>query len=135
MSPNIAPPTTAPTISGKAILVLSAIPIAIGTIAAIVPIDVPKDIAINDDIINIPATNIFLGNIVNPKFTVDSTAPIFLATSAKAPANIKIKHIKIILLFPAPLQNISMFFSSPLFLFMNIPTRTAIIPGTKTDTE
>ncbi len=132
MSPNIAPPTTAPTTKAIGIPVLAAIPVAIGTNATIVPMDVPIDIAIKHAIIKTPATSMLLGKNVSPKLTVDSTAPIVLATSAKAPANINIRHIKMMFGSPAPLQNTSNFLSSDTFLFINNATNAANKNGTVT---
>ena len=75
-----------------------------------------------------------LGSIDKPKFTVESTAPIAFATSAKAPANININIIKIISVFPAPLQNISTFSSNFTFLFITRATNVAAKNGTIIET-
>ena len=80
LSPNIAPLTIAPTDKAVSIPVFEAIPTAIGTNATIVPIDVPMDKAIKHPMTNIPGINKLLGSSESPKFTVESTAPISLAT-------------------------------------------------------
>ena len=80
LSPNIAPPTTTPQISGKLIPVSFAIPTAIGVKADTVPIEVPIAKLKIQPIINKPGSNIFNGRSVRPKFTIDFTAPIASAT-------------------------------------------------------
>ena len=75
-----------------------------------------------------------LGSIDKPKFTVESTAPMLFATCAKAPASININTIKIILLLPAPLQNISILSSNFTFLFIIKATKVAAKNGTITET-
>ena len=134
LSPNIAPQTTDATATAVSIPVFSATPTAIGTNATIVPIDVPTDNDIKQAITNIPAIIILLGSIDKPKFTVESTAPIDFATCAKAPASMNINTIKIILLFPAPLKNISIFSSNFTFLFIINATNVAAKNGTITET-
>ena len=134
LSPNIAPLTTAAVDKATPTPVLSAIPTAIGTNATIVPTEVPTEIAIKHAITNNPAIKRFLGKIEMPRFTVDSTAPISLATCTKAPANINIIIINITLLSPAPLQNVSNFSLKLLFLFITKALIAAMENGIITDT-
>ena len=72
-----------------------------------VPTEVPTEIEIKQAARKIPAASRLPGRIDIARFTVASTAPIALAVWAKAPANIKIRTISIILLLAAPRQNCS----------------------------
>ncbi|MPM97938.1 hypothetical protein SDC9_145118 [bioreactor metagenome] len=85
-------------------------------------------------IINIPGIKRLLGSKESPKLTVESTAPISFATFAKAPANINIITISKILVFPAPLQNISTFSSNFTFLFIINAVKAAARKGISIDT-
>ena len=67
-------------------LAVYATPIAIGAIAATVPIEVPMAVEIKQDIKNTPGTKNTLGIKVNPRFTTDSTPPIALAAPWNPPA-------------------------------------------------
>ncbi|MPN50846.1 hypothetical protein SDC9_198485 [bioreactor metagenome] len=109
LSPNIAPPTTAPKTKATGIPVFEATATPIGPIAAMVPTDVPIDIDIKHPITNNPVINKLAGIIDKPKFTTESAPPIAFDTPLKAPANENIISIKIISLFPPPLQNTSIF--------------------------
>ena len=75
LSPNIAPPTTAPTQRGRDRSLTSVSPKAIGVIAAMVPIDVPIAVAINAVITNRPGRTSCAGIKLRPKLTVASTPP------------------------------------------------------------
>ena len=76
LSPNIAPPMTIPTASGVGIPILLAKPIPIGTMAVIVPIEVPIEKDIKQEIINSPGNKKAVGTKRNAQFTVASRAPI-----------------------------------------------------------
>jgi len=91
-------------------LAVYATPIAIGAIAATVPIEVPIAVEIKQDIKNTPGTKNTLGIKVNPRFTTDSTPPIALAAPWNPPAKRYIKPIKITPGFPAFSEKISIFF-------------------------
>ena len=107
LSPNIAPPITAAIATAEEISAFSAIPIAIGPIAAIVPIDVPIAVAIKADIAKIPANINCKGQRLNPRLTVASTPPMALAVPANAPDKRKIKLINVTPGSPAFLAKIS----------------------------
>ena len=131
LSPNIAPPTTAPKTKATGIPVFDAIATPIGPMAAIVPTDVPIDIDIKHPITNKPVTNKLAGTIDNPKETTASAPPIAFATPLKAPANKNINNINIISLFPPPLQNTSNFVLKSTFLLNKNATAVDIIKATK----
>ena len=59
-----------------------------GPTAAMVPTDVPVDMDIKHEIINMPAVMNCGGIMDRAKFTVDSTPPIAPDTSENAPARI-----------------------------------------------
>ena len=102
----------------------------IGPIAAIVPTDVPIDIDIKHPITNNPVTSKLAGNIDKPKFTTAVSPPIAFATPLKAPANKNIISIKIISLFPPPLQNTSILVLKSTFLLNKNATAVEIIKAT-----
>ena len=130
LSPNMAPPITVAIASAIGISVCSAMPIPIGANATTVPIDVPIEVEMKQPIINSPTNSIFSGRNDNPKFTVESTAPIPLATPEKAPAKIKTKHINKIVGCPAPLAKISTLLVKLSFLFIRRATALAITIAT-----
>ena len=132
MSPNIPPPIIAPIISATGIPVFCAIPIPIGVSAVIVPTEVPIETEIKHAIINNPATSRLVGKIDKLKLTVDSTAPIDLATLLNAPAKRKMIHIRIILFSPAPLQKISSLVAILSLRFGKKATAAAIRKATST---
>ena len=107
LSPNIAPPTTAPMAYTTSISVTCVKPKAIGAQAAMVPMEVPIAVAIKAAIINsMGSTN--SGAITDsPNCTVASTLPMALLTLAKAPASIKTMNIKIKFGWLAPFINVS----------------------------
>ena len=107
LSPNIPPPTIAPTTNATGIPVASATPRPTGVNAVIVPTDVPIETEINPAMINNPTTTKLGGKMDKLKLTVASTPPMAFATPEKAPANKKIMTIMIIFSFPAPLQKIA----------------------------
>ena len=86
LSPNIAPPTQAATMSASEIPLFTEIPAAMGTMAAMVPIEVPVAVPINAEIIKMPAVRYWAGTKLIPRFTVASRPPIAAATAENAPA-------------------------------------------------
>ena len=104
----MAPLTTTPNIKASGIPVFAAIPTATGARATIVPTEVPTEMDIKQAARKIPAASRFPGSMDIARFTVASTAPIALAVWAKAPANMKIRTMSIMLLLAAPRQNCSM---------------------------
>ena len=88
LSPNIAPPTQAATIKASETPLLTAIPAAIGTIDAMVPMDVPVAVPIKAEIIKIPTTKYSTGTRLIPRFTTESRPPIAATTIENAPAKI-----------------------------------------------
>ena len=118
LSPNIPPPTMAPTTSATSIPVACATPSPTGVKAVIVPTDVPIETEINPAIMNSPTTTKWGGSNDKLNCTVASTPPIALATPENAPANKKIMTIIIILSWPAPLQNIPTFSWNDCWRFM-----------------
>ena len=82
-------------------------PAATGVSAAIVPTDVPIASEMKHDARNIPGSNSSSGKMWSVRFTVASTAPMLFADEANAPARRNIHIISIMLLFPAPLENVS----------------------------
>ena len=86
LSPNMAPPTQAPRNSGRLRPDLSATPTAMGTMALMVPMEVPVAVPMNAEITNTPAARKWTGMTLRPRFTVASTPPMALATVEKAPA-------------------------------------------------
>ena len=97
-----------------------AIPAPTGTRATMVPTLVPMDMEMKQEAMKSPAYISFPGRICRAMLTVASIAPISLAVAAKAPARTNIHIISITLLFPAPLENVSIFFSRLLSLVMSI---------------
>ena len=102
LSPNIAPPTTVPTHSGKLKSPVFATDTAIGTSTVIVPTDVPIDMEIRHATRNIPGMANLPGIIFNNKLAVLSTAPASLAIPLKAPAIRNINIIIVMLSSPIP---------------------------------
>ena len=86
LSPNMAPPTQAPRNRGRLNPPFSATPTAIGTMALMVPMEVPVAVPMNAEITNTPAARKCTGMTLRPRFTVASTPPMALATVEKAPA-------------------------------------------------
>ena len=86
LSPKYAPPITAAHVKGRFNPAACATPIAIGAIAATVPIDVPIAVEIKHDIRNTPGTRAALGINVSPRLTTDSTPPIDFAAPWNPPA-------------------------------------------------
>ena len=113
LSPNMAPETHEAIIRGRLRPVLSTMPIAIGTRAPIVPIDVPVAVPRKADMMNIPAVISEAGMMDIPKLTVASTPPIALATAEKAPASRNIMSMFMISSLAAPFANILKFLLIP----------------------
>ena len=102
LSPNMAPPTTAPAQSASEKPVFSLIPTAIGARAVIVPTEVPIEIEIKQPMTKSPATAIPEGKIASPRATVLSTPPAALTEPEKAPAARKIRHMVMMFSSPTP---------------------------------
>ena len=102
LSPKKAPPTTAPTNIGNTPPVLSDISIATGTMAAIVPTDVPTQRLTRHALRNRPTRMNSAGMNRRHKSTIASTAPASRAPCAKAPARMKIQTISNKSCAPAP---------------------------------
>lgn len=107
LSPKKAPPTTVAVIKGRPIPVEYDMPVAIGTMATIVPTLVPMDKEIKHAATNKPARSMLPGSMQSVRFTVASMLPITFAELAKAPANTNIQSINIIFCVLAPLLNVS----------------------------
>ena len=86
LSPNMAPPTTAPITTVRDNPPFSAMPTAMGITAETVPMEEPVAVPIKAEITNRPAARNCTGTRERPRFTVDSRPPILAATLAKAPA-------------------------------------------------
>ena len=64
----------------------SATPTTMGTMVVMVPIEVPVAVPMKAEITNTPAVRSWTGITLSPRFTVESTPPMALATVEKAPA-------------------------------------------------
>gem|GEM_PF-6555270 len=93
LSPNMAPETMAPASRAGDKPSGPANAMAMGATAAIVPQLVPTASEIRDETRKSPATMKLSGIATRAKMTAESTAPLALATAAKAPARMKIRHI------------------------------------------
>ena len=93
LSPNMAPPTTAPRASGTDSSVAPAKPTAMGAVAAMVPMEVPMAVAIKAEIRNRAGNTHSAGMMVSPSLTVASTLPMLSLTLANAPASRNTRHI------------------------------------------
>ena len=102
LSPKKAPPTTIAVSHASPSPVCSASPAATGTSATTVPTDVPTDSETKQAARNSPAGSRLPGSRCIVSATVASTAPMFRADSAKAPASTKIQIISITLGSDAP---------------------------------
>ena len=102
LSPNMAPPTTAPAQTAMEKPVFSLISTAMGARVVIVPTEVPMEMEIKHPMTNSPATATLDGRMDSPKFTVLSAPPAALTAPEKAPAARKIRHMVIIFSSPTP---------------------------------
>ena len=102
LSPNMAPPTTAPRHSPMDTPIFSVSPTAIGASATIVPTDVPMEMEMKQATTNSPQTSRFGGTNASAILTAESTAPIAFAVYANDPARMKIRHIVMMSTFPIP---------------------------------
>ena len=112
LSPNIAPPTTAPMRSAGLSCSGPAKPSAIGVTAAIVPHDVPIASEMRHETRNTPATISFAGTSDCAIVTAASTAPDPFAIVANAPARMKMRHMIMMFGSPIPRAYTSTFSSS-----------------------
>ena len=88
LSPNMAPPTTAPMTTVRDRPPFSAIPTAMGITADTVPMEEPVAVPIKAEIRNTPAVRNWAGTRLTPRFTVASLPPMAAATPEKAPDRI-----------------------------------------------
>jgi len=86
LSPNMAPLTQAPRIKGAGMPLFSAMPAAMGMMAATVPMEVPVAVPIKAEIRKMPTVRNWGGMRLMPRFTVASLPPMAAATAEKAPA-------------------------------------------------
>ena len=86
LSPKYEPPITAAPTTATFRCAPCATLIAIGAIAAIVPMDVPIDVEIKQHIKNTPGTNSFTGIKCRQRFTTESFPPIAAAAPWNPPA-------------------------------------------------
>ena len=93
LSPNMAPPITAPAQTAMHTPALSLIPTAMGAMAAMVPMEVPMDTEIKQLITKSPATATLGGMMDSPRLTVLSTPPAISTALEKPPATRKIRHM------------------------------------------
>ena len=103
LSPNMAPPITAPMSSAGSRPSGSTKPNAIGVTAAMVPQEVPMASEMRHETRNTPATMRRVGTNACAIVTAASTAPAPFAIVANAPASMKMRHMIIMLGSPIPL--------------------------------
>src|SRR5690606_33488367 len=75
LSPNIAPPKTVPATSGRSKPDASEMPMAMGTIVEMVPIEVPMEKDTKHEIKNRPGKSKRSGKMKMPRLTAASTEP------------------------------------------------------------
>ena len=102
LSPNIAPPTTEPTISAGSMPSGPTSPAAIGTSAAIVPQLVPIASETSEETRNMPASMKRAGTSACAMATAASTAPEPFAIVANDPARMNTMHM--IMMFGSPIE-------------------------------
>ena len=102
LSPNIAPPTTAPIVSAGERPIWPVSPAAIGVTAAIVPQLVPIASEMRQETANSPASMRLAGMAACASATAESTAPEPFATVANAPERMKIRHMSMMFVSPMP---------------------------------
>ena len=124
LSPNIAPPTTAPIQSGAAKPVLFAKATAIGVISVIVPTLVPIATETNALTTKRTRTENLAGIIESIKYATLS-ALLLPTTPTKMPAAMKIKIMVMIFLSPTPFPISSNFWSKLSFRFCKHATSSA----------
>ena len=105
LSPKKAPPSTAARYSGTSAPELSASSTTRGVRATTVPTDVPIDMLMRQAAIKMAGSTKPAGNTCMVRRTVASTAPMPLASEAKAPARIKIHTIYNMFSRPAASEN------------------------------
>ena len=124
LSPNIAPPTTAPTQRGTAKPVLFASASEIGVISVIVPTDVPMATETNALTTKRTKTENLAGIMESIKYATLS-ALLLPTTPTKIPAAMKIRIIVIMFLSPTPLAITSSLSSNFNFGFCKHATNNA----------
>jgi hypothetical protein len=91
---------------------------AMGVTAAMVPQLVPMAREMKQETANIPGRMREAGIKYLEMATAESTAPVALATEAKAPARMKMRHMIMILGSPMPLAKVSVFSARVTFRFI-----------------
>ena len=102
LSPNIAPPTTAPIVSAGEKPIGPVSPAAMGVTAAIVPQLVPMASEMRHETTKSPANISLEGIAACASATAESTAPDPFATVANAPERMKIRHMSMMFVSPMP---------------------------------
>ena len=127
LSPKYAPPTTVATSNGILCPVCSAIFVAMGVSAAMVPTLVPTDREIKQAAAKRPPKISFDGSMLSVSSIVASIAPISFAVDANAPAKINIQIIRRMLGCAAPRVKSSNRFPHRILGMMHIAYRQATI--------
>ena len=126
LSPNMPPPMTAAMATPAERSASSAMPRAMGPMAAMVPMDVPVASPRADEITKTPANTNCRGMMDSPKFTAASVPPMASAAPEKAPARAKIMIISMTPGSPQCLATRSMFRS--MFLRLRLSRITVVRP-------
>ena len=130
LSPNMAPPTTAPAQTAMENPVFWLIPTAMGARAVIVPTEVPMDMDIKHPMRNNPATATLEGRMDSPRLTVESTPPAAFTAPVKAPAARNMRHMVMMFSSPTPCAASLIFSAKPSSLFCTKAARSAIKKAT-----
>ena len=133
LSPNIAPPITAPAQSGTEIPPFCATVRAIGDRTLIVPTLVPMAMEIRQAMRNSPGTEKLAGMTLSIMFATLTAPPVADASPLKAPASRKIRSMIVILLSPIPRAQTAIFSSKERRRFCMNATVSAIPNETTTD--
>ena len=133
LSPNIAPPTTVPTQSGRERPPFAATLAAMGTRIVIVPTLVPIAMEIRLAITNRPGIARLPGMMLSSRFAVLEAPPACWAIPPNAPAARKINSMIVMLSSPIPLAQMWIFWSKSSDLFCMKATIRAIEKATTTD--
>ena len=134
LSPNIAPPTTVPTLMGTESPPLFAAANAMGTRTEMVPTLVPIAMDIRQAITKRPGTANCPGSTESSIFAVLCAPPASLAMPLKAPAMMKMKSMMTMLSSPMPSAQIDIFSSKLSFLFCKKANIRAIEKARTTET-
>ncbi len=107
LSPNMAPPTTAPSIHSMEMPLEVLRPRAKGVTVAMVPQLVPMASEMKQEEAKMPRRMRWSGMRVRARITAASMAPMDLATAEKMPARMKTRHMIMMLVSPMPLAKAS----------------------------